>query len=284
VRAYLTERAAQGVSFGTLSLSSCAIAYQHRRSLGTAPFRQARPLTVAEIRAIVTRIDRTSPHGARDAALILVGFASALRRSELAALTLADLQTKPSGLLLTIRRFKTDPDRRGQVIGVARGRHRATEPVAAVATWLATWLAARGSTPGPLFTSVRPGGPNLQPISGDAIAGILRTRAGAAGLPTARITGHPCAPATPPAPPWPAPASNASPPRPDTGASTSSSGATSALSKPCTPPPAATSASEWPTLAASAPHQGRARKLPRGKQPVERTGCRYPQNEGGASR
>jgi integrase len=56
---------------------------------------------VAEIRAIVARLDRTTPLGARDAALILLGFASALRRSELAALTLADFQAKPGGLLIT---------------------------------------------------------------------------------------------------------------------------------------------------------------------------------------
>src|SRR5680860_647169 len=99
VCAYLTERAEQGVTFGTISLSCSAIAYQHRRagipdptdhdtvrqvrrglrrSLGTAPPRQARPLTVAEIRQIVARIDRDAAQGARDTALILLGFASAL--------------------------------------------------------------------------------------------------------------------------------------------------------------------------------------------------------------
>ncbi len=207
VCAYLTERAEQGVAFGTISLASCAIAFEHRRagvvdptvpeavvqvrrglrrSLGTAPVRQARPLSVAEIRTIVKRIDRTPAQGARDAALILLGFASALRRSELAALTLADLQPKPDGLLISIRRSKTDPDRRGQVVGVAHGQHPATDPVAA----LAGWLNLRGTAPGPMFTSMRPGGPALQPISGNAIARILRARAGTAGLPTARITGH----------------------------------------------------------------------------------------------
>jgi integrase len=207
VCAYLVERAEQGVAFGTISLACCAIAFEHRRAglvdptvhealrqvrrglrrtLGTAPVRQARPLSVAEIRAIVTRIDRHTPQGARDAALILLGFASALRRCELAALTLADIATKPAGLLLTIRRSKADPDRRGQVVGVAHGRHPATDPVAA----LGAWLAVRGTAPGPVFTSMRSGGPALGPISGDAIARILRARAGTAGMPTARITGH----------------------------------------------------------------------------------------------
>jgi integrase len=56
-----------------------------RRALGSAPRRQARPLGPAEIRQILAGIDRGTAKGARDAALILIGFASALRRSELAA-------------------------------------------------------------------------------------------------------------------------------------------------------------------------------------------------------
>jgi len=204
---YLTERAEQGVCFGTLSLASAAIGYRHRHAglvdptdtecSPPGPPRPApqprhrpdpagRPLSVAEIRTIVTRIDRTSPQGARDAALILLGFASALRRCELAALTLADLRARPAGLLLTIRGSKTDPNHRGQVVGVAYGRHSATDPVAA----LAGWLRHRGTDPGPVFASMRLGCPPLTPISGDAIALMLRARAGAAGLPTARITGH----------------------------------------------------------------------------------------------
>lgn len=114
-----------------------------RRTLGTAPRRQARPLGLAEIRQIVTGIDRATPKGARDAAIILLGFASALRRSELTALTL-----------------------------------------------LVAWTAVRGNGPGPLFTSLRHGVVTDEPISGEAVARMLRTRARAAGLSTERITGH----------------------------------------------------------------------------------------------
>lgn len=206
VCAYLTERAAQGLAFGTIEVACSAIAYEHRsrgvldpvaheavhqvrrglrRTLGTAPRRQAHPLSVAEIRRIVTDIDRSAPQGARDAALILLGFASALRRSELAALRLDDLEAKPTGLLLRIRHSKTDQDGRGQIVGVARGDHARTDPIAA----LVTWLAHRGAHPGPLFTSMR-GGLNPDPISGNAIALILKARAEAVGLPTERITGH----------------------------------------------------------------------------------------------
>lgn len=206
VCAYLTERAAQGISFATLEVACCAVAHQHRshgledptrreavrqvrrglrRTLGTAARRQAHPLSAAEIRRIVTDIDRTAAQGARDAALILLGFASALRRSELAALTLTDVETKPAGLLLRIRHSKTDQDGRGQVVGVAYGQHTETDPIAA----LGTWLAHRGTHPGSLFTSMR-GGLNPAPISGNAISLMLRARAAAVGLPSERITGH----------------------------------------------------------------------------------------------
>lgn len=134
----------------------------------------------------MTPIDRTTAEGMRDAALILVGFASALRRSELTALTLADVETKPAGVLLHVRRSKTDPEGHGQVVGVAHGQHALTDPVAA----LAAWSEARGPAPGPLFVSLRNKVLTDEPITGEAVARMLRTRARAAGMSTERITGH----------------------------------------------------------------------------------------------
>ncbi len=148
--------------------------------------RPARPLSVADLRQIVTAIDRTAPRGLRDTALILVGFAGALRRSELAALTVDDIEAKPAGLLLHLRRSKTDPERRGQVVGIAHGQHALTDPITA----LDAWLAVRGTAAGPVFTSMRPGLSSLEPISGNAVSNIVKDRARAAGLSPERITGH----------------------------------------------------------------------------------------------
>lgn len=118
--AYLTERAAAGLSVGTIDLACGAFSYRHRmhglddpiltegvrqvrrglrRIIGAAPRRQDRPLGTADIRTIADSIDRSTALGARDAAIILLGFASALRRSELAALNLADVEHKPGGVL-----------------------------------------------------------------------------------------------------------------------------------------------------------------------------------------
>ena len=76
--AYLTERAAAGLSVGTIDLACGAISYRHRmhglhdpiltegvrqvrrglrRIIGTAPRRQARPLGTGDIRTIVESID-----------------------------------------------------------------------------------------------------------------------------------------------------------------------------------------------------------------------------------
>ena len=205
--AYLTERAAEGLSVGSIDLACGAIAYQHRRRglddpiltegvrqvrrglrrlIGTAPRRQARPLSTDDIRQIVEHIDRSTVLGARDAAIILLGYASAMRRSELAALRLDDIEFKPGGVMLTIRRSKTDQYADGQVVAVVHGQHAATDPVAA----LDTWLRHRGAEPGRLFTSLRSGPVTGEPISGEAISIVLRKRARAAGLAAERITAH----------------------------------------------------------------------------------------------
>ncbi|PVG83396.1 integrase [Nocardioides gansuensis] len=211
VCAYLTECAATGHALGTLDVACSAITRSHRdaglatpiahesvrrvrrslrRLVGTAPRRPAHALAPAEIRQILAAIDRGTVKGARDAAMILLGYAGALRCSELAALTLADLDPQPGGLLLQIRASKTDPDRRGQVVGVAPGQHPATDPITA----LDSWLILRGTAPGPLFTTMRgvhaSGRIRIAPISPTAVADTVHDRAGTAGLPADRITGH----------------------------------------------------------------------------------------------
>ena len=256
--AYLTDRAAEGISVGTIDMACGAISYTHRRHgfedpvlsegvrqvrrglrrlIGAAPRRQARPLQTYEIRTIVTAIDRTTPKGARDAAIILLGFASALRRSELAALSVGDIETKPGGILATVARSKSDQDGEGQRVAVVHGQHALTDPVAAVNAW----LDIRGRVPGPLFTSLQRRTVSLQPISGQAIAIALRNRAREAGLDAERIPRTHCAPDTPPPRRWPASRWTASPPSPATSASRPSSSATSGPPKPWNTPPAATS-------------------------------------------
>jgi integrase len=231
--AYLTERAESGLCNGTLDGDCAAIAHRHhqdgladatapavvrrvrrglRRVLGTAPRRQAHPLTVAELAQIVASIP-ASRIGLRDRAILLLGYAAALRPSEIAALHLADIGVDSHGLLITIRRSKTDQEGLGQIVGVAAGLHATTDPIRA----LRAWLNLRPAGPGPLFTRV----PATRPITSEGIGPrtISDLVAIAPTPPDSAILGSAAthyAPDTPPPPPSTAPRSTGSPRRPDT--------------------------------------------------------------------
>lgn len=207
VCAYLTDFAAQGVAAGTIECACAAIAAEHeteghtnpvadqavkavrrgiRRTLGTAPRRQSRPLSTDEIRRMIATIDRTNARGARDAAIILIGFASALRHSEFAGLELADIEPKPEGLLVRVRKSKTDPEARGQLVGVAHGHHTDTDPVTA----LNDWLTHRGTQPGQLFRGFHLERIGTRLFTGSGLARMLKERAAAAGVSSERVSGH----------------------------------------------------------------------------------------------
>lgn len=86
-------------------------------------------------RPIVSTIDTDTAIGTRDRAVILLGYASALRPGEVSALNVKDLVAEPSGVLIHVRRSKTDQDARGQLVDVARGDNRRTDPIRALDAW-----------------------------------------------------------------------------------------------------------------------------------------------------
>jgi hypothetical protein len=109
------------------------------RSRGTRPRRQATPAVPGVLRLMVgARPSPDTPLGARDRAMLLVGFGAALRRSELVALTLGDVETVPGrGLKLLVRRSKTDQYGAGQDIAVwANPDQPGFCPLAALDAWL----------------------------------------------------------------------------------------------------------------------------------------------------
>ena len=108
-----------------------------RRTHGTAPAKKEAAVT--EIVRDAVRELAKAGHGLRslrDRALLLVGFAAALRRSELVALDAADLAFTRDGLVLTLRRRKTDQEGQGTEIGVPFGAAAPTCPVRALQAWL----------------------------------------------------------------------------------------------------------------------------------------------------
>ena len=57
-----------------------------------------------------------------------MGFAGAFRRSELAALEVADLTFTAEGLIIDLRRSKTDQEAKGREVGIPFGADELTCP------------------------------------------------------------------------------------------------------------------------------------------------------------
>ena len=105
------------------------------------------------LRQLLATCDQ-SARGRRDRALLLFGFAGALRRSELVALQVEDVAIVAGGLRLRIVRGKTDQAGQGAEIGLPRGQYAETCPVRAFEAWQA--VAKRHA--GPLFRRISTGG------------------------------------------------------------------------------------------------------------------------------
>jgi site-specific recombinase XerD len=99
-----------------------------RRSIGTAQEGKA-PLLTSDIRRIVACCPETLL-GLRDRALILVGFAGAFRRCELAAIDFSNLSFTEDGLVIDLCRSKTDQEAAGRKVGIPFGQEDATCPLA----------------------------------------------------------------------------------------------------------------------------------------------------------
>ncbi|MCX7016750.1 MAG: site-specific integrase [Candidatus Sumerlaeota bacterium] len=157
-----------------------------RRSIGMAQEGKA-PVRLADLRSMLA----ATPEGLlglRDRALLLVGFAGAFRRSELVGLDVEDVEWRPEGMAVTIRRSKTDPEGHGRRVGIPLGRNGpATCPVRA----LRAWLDAAGIEGGPIFRRVNRHGQVLaKRLTSQSIALVVKRYAEAAGLDPARLAGH----------------------------------------------------------------------------------------------
>lgn len=160
-----------------------------RRQLGVATEKKAAIATDA-LRLIVERRPLTR-RGALERAVLLVGWASALRRENLAALDVRDVAFVPEGLRLMVRRSKTDQVGRGRVVAIIASSDPDVCPVRA----LRRWLELIGKpTDGPLFRAFAPGPGGDRVTTGriraETIARIVKRAAKDAGFEPADVAGH----------------------------------------------------------------------------------------------
>jgi site-specific recombinase XerD len=193
VAVYLSSLATAGRKVSTIRRRCAAIAHVHQ-SMGASDIPTAHPGvksvlagitrklgSVQMLERVVRKIPQDLP---RDRTLMLIGFAGALRRSELVALDLEDVARHPKGVVLTLRRSKTDQAGEGKAKAIPHGRR-----LKAVAA-LDAWTAAAGITAGPIFRGVRRSRTLPGRLSTNQVALIIKARARAVGLDPKVFAGH----------------------------------------------------------------------------------------------
>ena len=154
-----------------------------RRTYGSARVREAPAVVGKMLSMVATAPDKLA--GLRDRALLLVGFGGALRRSELVAVDVADIEETETGLLVKIRGSKTDQERQGVTIAIAKG------DIACPAGALREWLGAAGIEAGPIFRPIdKAGTVRTSRLTCRSVANIVKAYAKRAGFDASTFSGH----------------------------------------------------------------------------------------------
>ncbi|GEO84671.1 integrase [Ciceribacter naphthalenivorans] len=154
------------------------------RNRHAAPPRQKEAVMPEDLIAMLETLDRGSLRGLRDRAMLLIGFAGGLRRSEITGLDLGRDQSEDGrgwieildkGVLLTLR-GKTG----WREVEIGRGSSDATCPIAAVETWIKFAKLAKG----PLFRRVTGQGKAVgaDRLNDQEVARLVKKAALAAGV------------------------------------------------------------------------------------------------------
>jgi integrase len=158
-----------------------------RRRLRSAPTREKSALALEDLEHMLRQIPSSTHAGRRDTALLLTGIAGAFRRSELVALDVEDVRFVPEGMLVSIRRSKTDQEGAGATLAIAYG----DRPDFCAVRALRTWLEHAEITTGPIFRRIR-AGDRLTPdrLTDRSVALIVKRHAEPVGLSPELFAGH----------------------------------------------------------------------------------------------
>ncbi len=201
---FLASQAKDGISPSTLNRRIAAIRYAHeaaghespttdklvsitlkgiRRITGMRASKK-RAATVDKIYQMTAHCNTKTLQGKRDKAILLLGFAGAFRRSELVALTVADIEEVTDGLKVLIRKSKTDQEADGQMIAILNGRLN-------IVGVLNDYIRTAGITEGAIFRPITKHGKlRKQTLSDRSVADIVKRYAAAAGLDPKEFSGH----------------------------------------------------------------------------------------------
>ncbi|MDO7868171.1 hypothetical protein [Nocardioides jiangxiensis] len=141
----------------------------------------------AELDQAMRLLGSSRPDVLRDKALILLGFAGAFRRPDVLGFRWTDVTLVESGMVLRLRKSKTDRVGEGVDVGIPKGAAAITDPVAALIAWrdrmerqLGPDYLAEG---GHIFTKVgRAGRIGTLPLTTTALSVMIRARMAEAGI------------------------------------------------------------------------------------------------------
>lgn len=169
---FLTDEADNGFSVATITRRCTSISAVHenlgklspikdasvsrvlrgiKRTKG-APPRSSKPILWTDLLSLIAQTDSLMI-GVRDAAILGLGWATACRRSEIVALNIGDVEITDQGMIVLIRRSKTDQDGEGAKIAVPRNPYDFC-PVKAVEKWLSRMSKTKLPHEKPLFPNI----------------------------------------------------------------------------------------------------------------------------------
>ena len=158
-----------------------------RRTLGTKQ-RQVKPMVKDDLLAALVMIDRQKMpiKAARDRALLLVGFASAMRRSELVAVRVEHLTYLANGVEIFLPSSKTDQEGNGRTVFVPQANGDRC-PVRA----LELWLEITGINEGFVFRAVsRHDRVARHGLSAQSVALVVKASVERLGGDAKKVSGH----------------------------------------------------------------------------------------------
>ena len=206
---FLADEARRGRAYATVARRVAAVGLVHMRH-GVAP-----PVPSVEVSAVLKGIRKdperparskkaalleehlcqmidaieTDTHlGRRDRALLLIGWCGAFRRSELVALSWSDFEAAPGqGVRVTVRRSKTDPEGRGEVVAILERPRSRYCPLGA----LEAWRVGVGLSDGAVFHAIGRGDRVTERVlSASSVTDVVKSRVAAIGLDASRYSAH----------------------------------------------------------------------------------------------
>lgn len=156
-----------------------------RRAKGTSQTQKS-PVLIDQLKQILFQLPKTTK-GIRDKALLLIGLCCGFRRSELVSLNVDDLKFVREGLVITLRKSKTDQEQQGRDIALPYTNNKYLCPIHS----LKDWLKASSIKEGAIFRSVNRHGQIMDSrLSDKAVSLIVKHYVGTLGLDSKLFAGH----------------------------------------------------------------------------------------------